>query len=73
MNVATDLIEIEVNGERTCVPPDLTVTALLSTLGIAADRVAVELNKSIVRKRDWENTCVPSGSQIEVVQFVGGG
>lgn len=69
----TDVIEVVVNGERTRIPPDLTVSALLSTLGIAADRVAVELNKTIVRKRDWDNTNVASGSQIEVVQFVGGG
>ena len=68
-----DLVEIVVNGERTRIPPGLTVGALLSTLGIAADGVAVELNKAIVRKRDWESTNVPSGAHIEVVQFVGGG
>ncbi len=67
------LIEIILNGERTRVPPDLTVSALLSRLEIEADRVAVELNKAIVRKRDWDSTGVPDGSRIEVVQFVGGG
>jgi thiamine biosynthesis protein ThiS len=33
----------------------------------------VELNKSIVRKRDWDATLVTGGSQVEVVEFVGGG
>jgi sulfur carrier protein len=68
-----ELIEIVVNGERTLVPPNLSVRGLLDSLGIAADRVAVELNRSIVRKREWESTVVSGGSQIEVVQFVGGG
>lgn len=66
-------IEIVVNGERKSVPPGLTVQRLLETLAIPADRVAVELNKSIVRKRNWEDTLVETGAQVEIVQFVGGG
>lgn len=66
-------IEVIVNGERKSVPCGLTVTALLQTLEVPLDRVAVELNKSIVRKRNWEETPVPAGSQVEIVQFVGGG
>ncbi len=46
---------------------------LLDWLKIGSDRVAVELNKSIVRKRDWERTLLSDGSQIEIVEFVGGG
>ncbi len=68
-----ELIEISVNGERKSVPPDLTVSALLGALEIPLDRVAVELNKCIVRKGNWEQTVVENGSQIEIVQFVGGG
>jgi thiamine biosynthesis protein ThiS len=71
--VQRELIEIVVNGERRFVPPDLNVGELLTALEIASDRVAVELNKDIVRKRDWGNTAVPNGSTIEIVQFVGGG
>lgn len=66
-------IEIVVNGERKSVAPGLTVQTLLQTLEIPADRVAVELNKSIVRKRNWEDTPVETGAQVEIVQFVGGG
>jgi len=49
------------------------VAELLAWLGIAADRVAVELNKAIVRRRDWQQALVPGGSQLEIVEFVGGG
>lgn len=66
-------MEVVVNGERKSVPSGLSVTALLQTLQVPLDRVAVELNKAIVRKRNWEETPVPEGSQIEIVQFVGGG
>jgi thiamine biosynthesis protein ThiS len=45
----------------------------LRLLNIPSDRVAIELNKAIIRKRDWENTPVAADSQIEIVEFVGGG
>ena len=66
-------IQVTVNGEPKTVPPGQSVTALLDWLAIASDRVAVELNKSLVRKRDWQQTTVLHGSQIEIVEFVGGG
>lgn len=54
-------------------PPQKSVTELLAFIGVGLDRVAVELNKSIVRQRDWDRITVPNGAQIEVVEFVGGG
>lgn len=66
-------IEVTVNGERKQVPSGESLAALLDTLKVPADRVAIELNKSIVRKRDWNETPVPNGSAIEIVEFVGGG
>jgi sulfur carrier protein len=55
------------------VPPDQSVSALLERLQIPSDRVAVELNKKLVRKRDWDQTVIPHASQVEIVEFVGGG
>lgn len=66
-------ISICVNGVRQEVPGGQSVAQLLSRLEISSDRVAVELDKNIVRKRDWEQTMVPDGAQLEVVEFVGGG
>ena len=65
--------EISINGERRHVPAGLSLIELLAHLGIGADRVAIELNRSIVRKRDWALTGVPPSAQIEIVEFVGGG
>jgi len=66
-------IQVTINGEPKAIPPHQSVAALLDWLAIGSDRVAVELNKSLVRKRDWEQTPVSSGSDIEIVEFVGGG
>ncbi len=66
-------IEIFVNGESFQVPPGGSVLELLEFLKIAPDRVAVELNKTLVRKRDWAATPVAVGAHMEVVEFVGGG
>lgn len=66
-------IEITVNGNKSVIPEGQTVETMLARLGIRPDRVAVELNKQIVSKRDWASTVVPDNSLIEVVEFVGGG
>ena len=73
METLAESIRIHVNGEEKQPPPDCSVAALLAWLGVAGERVAVELNRTIVRKRDWETTVVPGGSQVEIVEFVGGG
>lgn len=66
-------IEILVNGERKKVGGNQSVSELLGELHVEADRVAVELNKAIVRKADWASTSVLPGAELEIVQFVGGG
>jgi thiamine biosynthesis protein ThiS len=69
----TNLIEIIVNGETRTVPAGLMVADLLKHIGVDGGRVAVELNREIVRKAAWGETAVQPGAQIEIVQFVGGG
>ena len=67
------LIEVTVNGESRTIPEGNNIVELLQLLGVPADRVAVELNRAIVRKPDWASTLVAAGSKIEIVHFVGGG
>ncbi|MBV8867632.1 MAG: sulfur carrier protein ThiS [Acidobacteriaceae bacterium] len=71
--MVTDLIDISINGELREVPSNCCVASLLEWLNIAPDRVAVELNKVIVRKRDWAQAAILQGARIEIVEFVGGG
>jgi len=67
------MIHVLVNGEIREFPPGQSIAHLLDSLQIPSDRVAIELNKTIVRKRDWDRTTVGPDSQIEIVEFVGGG
>lgn len=69
----SELLNVFVNGEPRQVPSDSTVASLLEWLKLPSERVAVELNKSIVRKREWHETLIAGGAQLEIVEFVGGG
>jgi thiamine biosynthesis protein ThiS len=67
------MIQVTVNGTAKSVPEGLDVGGLLAFLEIDAARVAVELNRQIVRKPEWEATRVDTGANVEIVWFVGGG
>jgi len=67
------VLEIVINGEPRKVPDGLNLLSLLGELGVKPDRVAVELNRRIVRQPEWATTPIEGGAQVEIVQFVGGG
>jgi sulfur carrier protein len=62
-----------VNGRSTTIARGGSVLDLLHALEVKPDRVAVELNRTIVKKREWPETIVDAGAQVEIVHFVGGG
>ena len=62
-----------INGESRSIPAVSNVLELIQHLGIIESRIAVELNKNIIRRRDWEKTSVGNLDRVEIVQFVGGG
>ncbi len=66
-------IEVTVNGEPREIEGGRTVLQYLESLEIVPDRVAVELNRAIVKKAEWGRTVIQRGAQVEIVQFVGGG
>ena len=72
-SLPTKSIQIVLNGEPRDVPEALTVELLLAHLQMDPSRVAVELDREIVRKPEWARAEVRDGAQVEVVWFVGGG
>ena len=66
-------VEIVVNGETRRILPDLTLDQVLRYLEVNPEQVAVEKDRAIVRKPEWTSTRVAAGSNLEIVQFVGGG
>ncbi|HEX5228841.1 MAG TPA: sulfur carrier protein ThiS [Bryobacteraceae bacterium] len=69
----TKQIEIVVNGQTRLAPEGCTLWELLAWLEVDAERVAVELNRSIVHRTAWARTPIGTGATLEIVQFVGGG
>jgi sulfur carrier protein len=66
-------IEVVVNGDARTIPGGLTLLELLGFLELDPTRLAVELDRAIVRKSAWPATPVSAGAHLEIVQFVGGG
>ncbi len=66
-------VQIVVNGEPREVPAGLGVAALLSHLGLPAERVAIERNLEILPRSAWPATTVQPGDRYEIVHLVGGG
>lgn len=66
-------MRVTVNGEMRETAQGATVVALLASLGIDPRKVAVEHNREIVPKSQYERLVLQSDDALEIVQFVGGG
>jgi len=66
-------IDIVVNGEPRAAREGQTILELLQQLELDPSRVAVELDRRIVKQPLWAGTELRAGAQVEIVQFVGGG
>jgi len=66
-------LEIVLNGEPHTTPEGQTVLGLLEELQLDPSRVAVELDRNIVKQPSWAETVLRAGAEVEIVQFVGGG
>lgn len=66
-------MKVYINGEIKEIAETVNLTELLANFSLPQERIAVELNKEVVRKKDWENILVKDADKIEIVHFVGGG
>jgi thiamine biosynthesis protein ThiS len=70
-------MRLQINGESHSFadPPSapFTLTALIESLNMKSDRVAVELNREIAARETWPQTILKEGDRLEIVHFVGGG
>ena len=67
------MISVVINGETHEVPEGVRLDHLLELFSLPAKRVAIEVNKTVVRRAEWPATSIGEGDRIEVVHFVGGG
>ena len=66
-------MRVQVNGEIRELPEELTLSELIRELALVPERLAVELNREVVRRARWTVTVLRDGDQVEIVHFVGGG
>jgi len=64
---------IVVNGEPHTVGPNETLLRFIHFLQLDPERVAVEMNRRIIKRELWPVTVLQEGTTLEIVQFVGGG
>ena len=63
---------VTVNGAVTDLPDGETLRALVSRYQLTPDKVAIELNRRLVRAEKYD-TVLKNGDEVELVTFVGGG
>ena len=66
-------MRVNVNGKKTDLQGEISLSEFLQKQGYDAERVAVERNGNIVPKKDFNIEMLADGDKIEVVHFVGGG
>jgi len=66
-------MRIRLNGADREIDAGTTVAALVDAITKDRSRVAVERNREIVPRADWDATRVDEGDELEVVTLVGGG
>lgn len=63
---------VKVNGDMQELPDGETLRAVVARYGLVPEKVALELNRRLVRA-DKYDTPLKDGDEVEIVTFVGGG
>jgi thiazole synthase len=66
-------VRLTVNGEERSFETALSVRALLTELGLEPAKIAVERNREIVPRSQYDTVAIRDGDRLEIVQFIGGG
>jgi thiamine biosynthesis protein ThiS len=65
-------VTIKVNGQPKEVPDATTITQLIELHNLSPQKVAIELNRRLIRSEKYE-TPLKAEDEVEIVTFVGGG
>lgn len=71
--ISQEDMQVTVNGVRQDVPSETTLIQFLAGLKVIPDRVAVEINLTVVDRGEYHRVTLKEGDQIEIIGFVGGG
>ena len=66
-------IKITVNGKQMTVNIKFSLKNLIGKLKMPIRKVAIELNREIVNKKNTNKIFLKKGDKVEIVHFIGGG
>lgn len=66
-------INIYINGESKIIKGELSVLSLLKLLNLNKNNIAVEINREIINKSNYNDYIIKQNDRIEIVNFIGGG
>ena len=66
-------MRILINGEGKECEEGISLSDLLDLLELPPQRIAVELNREVVRRAYWKSKILRNEDRLEIVHFVGGG
>lgn len=66
-------MDLVLNGDRRTMDDGASVADLVRRLDLAPERVAVEVNGTLVRRAAYAETTLAEGDRVEIVTLVGGG
>ena len=62
-----------INGKTERIAAGLSLQSLLELLGIKPERVAIEYNREIIDRNQFDVLHLKEGDRLEIITFVGGG
>tara|TARA_B100000989_G_C19307350_1_gene371025 strand:- start:410 stop:628 length:219 start_codon:yes stop_codon:yes gene_type:complete len=66
-------IKINLNGKKAIFPSGSTIFNVVKKINAPLDKIAIELNKEIVNKKNIKKISLKNKDKIEIVHFIGGG
>ena len=66
-------MKIVVNGEKISLPEDSSIEDLIVHLGYQNQRIAIEINESIIPKSNHSLFMLHDLDKVEIINAVGGG
>ena len=66
-------MQITVNGTPTDIPNDLSMAGLIKQLDLTGKRLAVEVNRELVPRSQFDSHQLTADDRVEIIHAVGGG
>ena len=67
------MAKIQLNGKKVKIQRSLSIKDLIKKYRLKENKIAIELNGTILPKNHYKNKKVKNNDKIEIVQFIGGG